>query len=104
PRFARNDKERRAGTRVSGCCFWERTVPLILTAVLVSSAAVPARAFAQDTGFVAWPRELASRASALADGIAREFGQRPRMIRSGGRDTIEILFWNPKIWQNDMES
>jgi hypothetical protein len=26
------------------------------------------------------------------------------MIGFGGRDTMEILFWNPKIWQDDMES
>lgn len=76
----------------------------ILAAVVVSGTLVPARTIAQDTGIVAWPRELASRAPALADGIAREFGQRPRMIRFGGRDTIEILFWNPRIWQDDMES
>ena len=85
----------------------ERTTRSILAAVLISGAAMPARAFAQngDTGFVAWPRELASRAPALADGIAREFGKRPRMIAFGGRrDTLYLLFWNPKIWQDDMTS
>jgi hypothetical protein len=82
----------------------ERTVRLILTAALVSGTATPAHLFAQDASFVTWPRELASRAPALADDIAREFRERPRTIRFGGRDTMEILFWNPKIWQDDMES
>lgn len=80
------------------------TLRSILASVVFSGAAIPAHAAAQDTGFVAWPRQLASRAPALADGIAREFGERPRMIRFGGRDTIQIQFWNPKIWQDDMES
>src|SRR5438874_4573819 len=105
PRFARNDKGMSSrGARRRGICSWERTLRLILVAVVISGAAMPARAVAQDTGFVTWPRELASRAPGLADGIAREFGQRPRMIRFGGRDTMQILFWNPKIWQDDMES
>ena len=92
------------GAKRRGICSPERTLRLILGAVLISGAAIPARAFAQDTEFVGWPRELASRAPALADGIAREFGQRPRMIAFGGRDTLHILLWNPKIWQDDMES
>ena len=75
---------------------------LLLGASLISSAAIPLHA--QDSGFVAWPRELASRAPALADGIAREFGQRPRTIAFAGRDTIRIVFWNPRIWQDDMDS
>jgi hypothetical protein len=75
-----------------------------LIALLVTGAALPARLVAQDTGFVAWPRELASRAPALSDAIAREFRERPRMIRFGGRDTIHIVFWNPLIWQDDMDS
>lgn len=77
---------------------------LIIAAGTIGGAVTPHRVVAQDSGFVAWPRELASRAPGLADGIAREFGQRPRMIRFGGRDTIQILFWNPKIWQDDMDS
>ncbi|HEY2854878.1 MAG TPA: hypothetical protein VGJ18_18610 [Gemmatimonadaceae bacterium] len=77
---------------------------LIVAAGLAHGATTPKHAYAQDSGFVAWPRELASRAPAVADGIAREFGERPRMIAFGGRDTIQILFWNPKIWQDDMES
>jgi len=77
---------------------------LIVAAGLASGAATAHRAFAQERGFVAWPPELASRAPAIADGMMREFGQAPRMIAFGGRDTIKILFWNPKIWQDDMDS
>jgi hypothetical protein len=81
-----------------------RTVRSILVAVVLGGTATPNRAFAQDSGFVAWPRELASRAPALADDIARKFGERPRMIAFGGRDTMQILFWNPEIWRGDMDS
>jgi len=106
PRFARSDRGMSSrgakrtflssrGAKRRGICF--SFLPLII-------AAIPARAVAQDTGFVAWPRELASRAPALADGIAREFGQRPRKIAFGGRDTLYLLFWNPKIWRDDMDS
>lgn len=77
---------------------------LIVAAGFANGAATPHRAFAQESGFVAWPPELASRAPALADGMTREFGQAPRMIAFGGRDTIKILFWNPKVWQDDMDS
>jgi len=42
--------------------------------------------------------------TALADAIARDFGERPREITFGKRDTINILFWNPTFWQSDMES
>lgn len=77
---------------------------LILAAGFASGTAIPQRAGAQESGFVAWPRELASRAPALADGMTREFGQPPRMIAFGGRDTIKILFWNPTVWQGDMDS
>src|ERR1051325_3029383 len=77
---------------------------LIVAAVFANGAATPHRAFAQESGFVAWPSELASRAPALADGMTREFGEAPRMIAFGGRDTINILFWNPKVWQDDLES
>jgi hypothetical protein len=48
--------------------------------------------------------QLASSAPALAEGIARELGQRPSTIAFGGRDTIRIVFWNPTIWQDDMDS
>ena len=34
----------------------------------------------------------------------REFGQPPRMIAFGGRDTMNVLFWNPMVWQDDMDS
>lgn len=77
---------------------------LIVAAGFANGAATPHRAFAQESGFVAWPPELASRAPALADGMTREFGEAPRMIAFGGRDTIKILFWNPKIWRDDMKS
>jgi hypothetical protein len=77
---------------------------LIVAAGFANGAATPHRAFAQESGFVAWPPELASRAPALADGMTREFGQAPRMIAFGGRDTIKIVFWNPKVWQDDMDS
>jgi hypothetical protein len=76
----------------------------IIAAGMIGGAAAPHRVTAQDSGFVAWPRELASRAPGLADGIAREFGQRPSTIAFGGRDTMRIVFWNPRIWQDDMES
>ena len=78
--------------------------PLIIAAGMIGGAATPHRVVAQDSGFVAWPRELASRAPGLADGIAREFGQRPSTIAFGGRDTMRIVFWNPRIWQDDMDS
>ena len=81
-----------------------RKMALIVAAAFANGAATPHRAFAQESGFVAWPRELASRAPALADGMTREFGEAPRMIAFGGRDTIKILFWNPKVWQDDMDS
>ena len=77
---------------------------LILAAGFASGAAIPHRACAQESGFVDWPRELASRAPALADGMTREFGQAPRTITFGGRDTMEILFWNPTVFQDDMDS
>lgn len=77
---------------------------LIVAAGFASGAAIPHRGCAQESGFVAWPRELASRAPALADGMTREFGEAPRMIAFGGRDTIKILFWNPTVWQDDMDS
>ena len=77
---------------------------LILAAGFASGAAIPHRACAQESGFVGWPRELASRAPALADGMTREFGQAPRTITFGGRDTMEILFWNPTVFQDDMDS
>src|SRR5438309_10307809 len=78
-------------------------VAFVLAAGFLSGAGIPHRACAQDTGFVAWPRELASRAPALADGMAREFGQPPRMIAFGGRDTVKILFWNPTVWQDEYD-
>src|SRR5581483_375396 len=87
-----------------GICFSERTTWLILAAAFVTGAATAKRATAQDSGFVGWPREFASRAPGLADGIAREFGERPRMIRFAVRDTIKILLWSPKIWRAYMES
>jgi len=77
---------------------------LIVAAGFANGAATPHRAVAQESGFVAWPPELASRAPALADGMTREFGEAPRTIAFGGRDTIKILFWNPKIWRDDMDS
>ncbi|MFL5615415.1 MAG: hypothetical protein ACJ796_17230 [Gemmatimonadaceae bacterium] len=77
---------------------------LILVAGFVSGAAITHRACAQDSGFVAWPRELVSRAPAVADGMTREFGQAPRMIAFGGRDSMNILFWNPTVWQDAMDS
>jgi hypothetical protein len=77
---------------------------LIIAAGMIGGATIPHRVVAQDSGFVAWPRELASRAPGLADGIAREFGQRPSTIAFGGRDTMRIVFWNPRIWQDDMNS
>lgn len=77
---------------------------LIVVAALGNVAATTHRAVAQDSGFVAWPRELASRAPALADDIAREFGQRPSTIAFDGRDTLRVEFWNPAIWQHDMYS
>ena len=77
---------------------------LILAAGFAGGAAIPHRACAQESGFVGWPRELASRAPALADGMTREFGQAPRMIAFGGRDTMKILFWNPTVFQDDMDS
>ena len=79
-------------------------IALILTAGFTGVAATTQRAAAQDSGFVAWPRELASRAPALADGIAREFGQRPSTIAFAARDTLRIVFWNPQVWQDDMYS
>src|SRR5690242_2164180 len=77
---------------------------LIVAAGFANGAATPHRAFAQESGFVAWPAELASRAPALADGMTRELGEGARMIAFGGRDTIKIVFWNPKVWRDDMDS
>src|SRR5690348_5756513 len=79
-------------------------VALLLAAGFLGVAATSHRAFAQDAGFLSWPHALAPRAPALADGITREFGERPRMIAFGGRDSLKIFFWNPKIWQGDMDS
>lgn len=80
------------------------TMALIVAAGFANGAATPHRAVAQESGFVAWPPELASRAPALADGMTRRFDEAPRMIAFGGRDTIKILYWNPKVWRDDMYS
>ena len=50
---------------------------LIVAAGFANGAAIPHRASAQESGFVAWPPELASRAPALADGMTRD-SARPR--------------------------
>jgi hypothetical protein len=78
--------------------------------VVASAAATPPRPVThsiivtQRTDFVRWPRELASRAPALADGIERDFGERPRTMTFTGRDLIEVSFWNPRFWANEMQS
>lgn len=80
------------------------TLELLLAVGIVSGVATPERARAQSAIFVGWPAELASRAPALADSIARDFGERPRSISFGGRDTIHVLIWNPAFWHDDMKS
>jgi len=77
---------------------------LIVAAGFVNGAATPHRASAQESGFVPLPSAMGSRALVLANGMARQFGEAPRTIAFGGRDTIKIVFWNPKIWQDDMDS
>ena len=39
--------------------------------------------------------------AALSDAIERAIGQRPHDINVKGRDTIEVGFWNPRLWWND---
>jgi hypothetical protein len=42
--------------------------------------------------------------AALSDAIERAIGERPHDINLKGRDTIEVGFWNPRVWWNDQLS
>jgi hypothetical protein len=39
--------------------------------------------------------------AALNDAIERAIGQRPHDINLKGKDTIEVVFWNPRLWWKD---
>lgn len=75
-----------------------RVAALTLFTALIGGGATSQRAFAQDSTFKHWPSELASRGPALADGIAKDYGERPFQIEFKQRDEINIVFWNPAFW------
>lgn len=78
---------------------------LFLAATMGITAGVTiAHAHESDPVFLGWPRELASRGPALADGIRRAGDESPDTIAFRGRDTLEVVFMNPTVWRNDMES
>ena len=52
--------------------------------------------------FVGWPSELAPRASALSDAIQHRYGDRPYVIAFATRDTMDITFWEPSFWRDDL--
>jgi len=77
----------------------------LLIAVIVIGGATPRLSSAQNTEFLGWPRDVASRLPALASGIERDFGERPRVILFSMRDTtMEVFFWNPRVVQSDPQS
>lgn len=59
------------------------------------------RSAADHQEFVDWPSDLAPRAPSLADSIERDFGDRPYAMQFVGRDTMRILFWNPRFWRGN---
>lgn len=86
-----------------------QVLPRLLAALLcfaaLAGAATPARANAQrPVEFIRWPANLAPRAPALARAIENEAGERLWMIVFTGPDSMEVMFWNPSIWSNDLHS
>lgn len=73
-------------------------------ALLVSGTVMATAAMAQDAALLRWPRELESRAPTLFNGIESDFGERPRGIFFYGRDTLNIIFVEPRFWARDMDS
>jgi len=45
--------------------------------------------------------ELASASATLSEAIQRDIGQPVSEIRLTGRDTVDVLFWNPTFWWKD---
>jgi len=77
-------------------------VELLVIATVLTSIVAPGRLRAQV--YSGWPTRLASRAPALADSLARSFGQRPDTIRFGGTDTLHVFFRDPRFWHDDVTS
>lgn len=54
-------------------------------------------------GWVLVARQIAVVAAtpALTEAIQRDISERPTEIRLTGRDTIDVVFWNPRFWWKD---
>src|SRR5690242_15596195 len=79
-------------------------IPVLMVAGLFGKTALIKRSLTRPASVFDCAYEFVAEAPALADSIEREIGSRPNALDFTGRDTIDIVFCDPKFWGDDQSS